>query len=342
MAWQLLQRKVQLYSHLNRTKLRSGPLGTDVDGREYWHLTEFTEAMPKNTEGRWSWALYIYGKPFPHPTTIAKVKVKREANAGQQDVENGAASHPTPGPETKAGTSSPTPGASGVTDRSAEIGVGGKPPSEGAPTEVMTEVDETAKIESSEEQAWAQENFVLETEPQWQMVNWPFWILKTIQYIRYRLSAVEMDEKRARELTKWQRAVLKSENEAVAAAPNKKSKIRASFSAAGAPSVAPGAGPRWAAESAAGIVGARTSGLAEKGSKNESMSDLTSHELAAPAAQLKIDALEEAARLTEAAYEEMRKARRTEVEELCHRLDQVLEYFMFHLGFVERSEVEAS
>nr|UOP57110.1 hypothetical protein [Thecaphora frezii] len=45
--------------------LRTGPIGYDLDGREYWHLREYQDRMPRFTEGRYSWCLIVLGPPFP-------------------------------------------------------------------------------------------------------------------------------------------------------------------------------------------------------------------------------------------------------------------------------------
>ncbi|PWN87141.1 hypothetical protein FA10DRAFT_262895 [Acaromyces ingoldii] len=42
-------------------KLRTGPMGTDADGNVYWQLSEYTENMPKDTQGKWAWSLLILG-----------------------------------------------------------------------------------------------------------------------------------------------------------------------------------------------------------------------------------------------------------------------------------------
>ncbi len=42
-TWAMLEHRVALGTTMQRLKLRTGPLGVDVDGREYWQLTECEE-----------------------------------------------------------------------------------------------------------------------------------------------------------------------------------------------------------------------------------------------------------------------------------------------------------
>ncbi|CAO1618099.1 unnamed protein product [Sympodiomycopsis kandeliae] len=61
---QILDVKVNAYRELEANKIRTGPLGVDADGREFWQLTEFNEQMPANTGGRWSWCVLVHGDPM--------------------------------------------------------------------------------------------------------------------------------------------------------------------------------------------------------------------------------------------------------------------------------------
>lgn len=60
----VLDIKVNAHRETESHKLRSGPLGVDADGREYWQLTEFNDQMPRDTAGRWAWCLLIFGEPL--------------------------------------------------------------------------------------------------------------------------------------------------------------------------------------------------------------------------------------------------------------------------------------
>lgn len=72
----ILDTKTGAYRESESLKMRSGPLGTDADGRVFWQLTEFNENMPVNTAGRWSWCVVIYGEPMtrhaPAPESMPK------------------------------------------------------------------------------------------------------------------------------------------------------------------------------------------------------------------------------------------------------------------------------
>jgi hypothetical protein len=51
----------RMHTHLlcDANKPRSGPLGRDTDGTEYWHLSEFNEARPLTVTGHWAWSLLV-------------------------------------------------------------------------------------------------------------------------------------------------------------------------------------------------------------------------------------------------------------------------------------------
>ncbi|KDN53224.1 hypothetical protein K437DRAFT_253239 [Tilletiaria anomala UBC 951] len=86
--WALLNHRVQLYNNLNTLKLRTGPLGVDVDGREYWQLSEYVEQMPRQTTGRWAWGIVVHGKPFPSPAAMAAAaeEVRRKEEEAQEEA----------------------------------------------------------------------------------------------------------------------------------------------------------------------------------------------------------------------------------------------------------------
>ncbi|EST08546.1 hypothetical protein PSEUBRA_001972 [Kalmanozyma brasiliensis GHG001] len=64
-AWRRQDARVTAELAIDVHALRTGPLGIDADGREYWHLREYQERMPKFTEGRHAWCLVVLGKAFP-------------------------------------------------------------------------------------------------------------------------------------------------------------------------------------------------------------------------------------------------------------------------------------
>lgn len=293
--------------------------------------------MPKNTQDRWAWGLYIYGKPFPNRTTMDQISALSTTSA-ESKVDSNDVGNSTPQP-LESGADGTDIGALEPEDNEKRTSL---PAPVNGGIDPDTHDSKTTELPalSKEAQVWTQEKFILQQEPRWQTVNWPFWIFKTINYIKYRLEVVEADEKRTREMSRWLRAATKAENEAIASAPSKKSRTRASFAASGVPSLGPGAGPKWAATVAAQIVSLEPPADQPDVTDMSTSKQAPTKELSQPAATAKIDKLEEAARLTESAYEEQRKARRVATEELCDRLEKVLEYFMFHLGFIERSEIE--
>lgn len=64
-AWRRLDARVTSELAVDVHAVRTGPLGYDVDGREFWHLREYQERMPKFTEGRYAWCLVVLGAAFP-------------------------------------------------------------------------------------------------------------------------------------------------------------------------------------------------------------------------------------------------------------------------------------
>lgn len=64
-AWRRQEARVIAELANDTHALRTGPIGHDVDGREYWHLREYQERMPKYTEGRYAWCLVVLGPAFP-------------------------------------------------------------------------------------------------------------------------------------------------------------------------------------------------------------------------------------------------------------------------------------
>ena len=78
-AWRRQDARVTSELALDTHALRTGPLGVDVDGREYWHLREYQERMPKYTEGRYAWCLVVLGSAFPvDPNRRAEEEAKKE------------------------------------------------------------------------------------------------------------------------------------------------------------------------------------------------------------------------------------------------------------------------
>lgn len=89
-AWRRQDARVTSELAIDVHALRTGPLGHDVDGREYWHLREYQERMPKFTEGRYAWCLVVFGPAFP-------VDPKR----AQEEAKDGDVSMAEAGDETK-------------------------------------------------------------------------------------------------------------------------------------------------------------------------------------------------------------------------------------------------
>ncbi|GAC95736.1 hypothetical protein PHSY_003312 [Pseudozyma hubeiensis SY62] len=77
-AWRRQDARVTSELAVDTHALRTGPLGVDVDGREYWHLREYQERMPKYTEGRYAWCLVVMGPAFPSDPNRKKEEAKEE------------------------------------------------------------------------------------------------------------------------------------------------------------------------------------------------------------------------------------------------------------------------
>lgn len=97
-AWRRLDARVTSELATDTHALRTGPMGYDVDGREYWHLREYQERMPKFTQGRYAWCLVVLGKAFPvdpnqpKEEEVKKEEVKKEeVGEGDADVSMGEA-----------------------------------------------------------------------------------------------------------------------------------------------------------------------------------------------------------------------------------------------------------
>lgn len=92
-AWRRQDARVTSELALDTHALRTGPIGHDVDGREYWHLREYQERMPKYTEGRYAWCLVVLGQAFPVDLNRAQEEAKEaeEADAnGKQEKKDEA------------------------------------------------------------------------------------------------------------------------------------------------------------------------------------------------------------------------------------------------------------
>lgn len=63
-AFDLMDIKVHTYLQIEAHKSRSGPLGKDADGNEYWQLSEYNEFKPVDVTGRWAWSLLVLGSDF--------------------------------------------------------------------------------------------------------------------------------------------------------------------------------------------------------------------------------------------------------------------------------------
>lgn len=81
-AWRRQDARVTSELAIDTHALRTGPIGHDADGREYWHLREYQERMPKLTEGRYAWCLVVLGKAFP----VNSNQLQKETEDGQRDA----------------------------------------------------------------------------------------------------------------------------------------------------------------------------------------------------------------------------------------------------------------
>ncbi|KAK0539697.1 hypothetical protein OC835_001025 [Tilletia horrida] len=86
--WNKLQENVKHALHVDTLKIRTGPIGQDLDGRTYWQLSEYIEKMPAQTGGRWAWCLLVQGPPFPSaedPETGPKANGSLTSNKKNDD-----------------------------------------------------------------------------------------------------------------------------------------------------------------------------------------------------------------------------------------------------------------
>lgn len=86
-AWRRLDARVIAELAIDTHALRTGPMGYDVDGREYWHLREYQEKMPKFTEGRYAWCLVVLGAAFP----VDPRRVEEEAKKAKEEADGDVA-----------------------------------------------------------------------------------------------------------------------------------------------------------------------------------------------------------------------------------------------------------
>lgn len=90
-AWRRLDARVTSELTVDVHAMRTGPLGYDVDGREFWHLREYQERMPKFTEGRYAWCLVVLGPAFPvDPNQAAAAAAAAEAEQADANGETSA------------------------------------------------------------------------------------------------------------------------------------------------------------------------------------------------------------------------------------------------------------
>lgn len=85
-AWRRQDARVIAELAIDTHALRTGPLGHDVDGREYWHLREYQERMPKFTEGRYAWCLVVLGPAFPADPNAPKESTDEAKDVQQADA----------------------------------------------------------------------------------------------------------------------------------------------------------------------------------------------------------------------------------------------------------------
>lgn len=62
--YEILDLRVHTQLQIEANKIRSEPLGVDVDGNQYWQLSEYVEVKPQDSTGRWAWNLLVLGTPF--------------------------------------------------------------------------------------------------------------------------------------------------------------------------------------------------------------------------------------------------------------------------------------
>lgn len=73
---ELIDIRVDLHVFTDANKPRTGPLGRDTDGNEYWHLSEFNEQFPADPTGHWAWSLLVMGKM----STIPALTLQSDSN----------------------------------------------------------------------------------------------------------------------------------------------------------------------------------------------------------------------------------------------------------------------
>ncbi|UZJ53056.1 hypothetical protein CBS101457_002376 [Exobasidium rhododendri] len=85
--YSLLDSRMRLHLQLDAHKTRSGPLGVDVDGNEYWQLSEYLEEMPQDTTGHWAWSLLVIGSTFYEPLNVLEKeqKIEGEGDSCQEE-----------------------------------------------------------------------------------------------------------------------------------------------------------------------------------------------------------------------------------------------------------------
>ncbi|PWN35568.1 uncharacterized protein FA14DRAFT_178937 [Meira miltonrushii] len=88
---ELIDIRVDLHVYTDANKPRTGPLGRDTDGNEYWHLSEFNEQFPADTTGHWAWSLLVMGKMSTIPTQALRrdstdAMVEEDAKDGEESV----------------------------------------------------------------------------------------------------------------------------------------------------------------------------------------------------------------------------------------------------------------
>ncbi|PWN54462.1 hypothetical protein IE53DRAFT_70853 [Violaceomyces palustris] len=227
--WRQLDARVFSELQCDTHALRTGPIGHDVDGREYWHLREYQERMPRHTEGRWSWCLIVLGKPFPknpRPTIT-----QEDAGEGQGEGQKGGPGGsfpPTPstcpskaqvnaeveGMELDVTTPPGTPSKVSDEKEKAHAGAGGVVAAKGDAGKTEKE-KEAIEIDDEEEDDDPDRSDVV-----CMGTNDPLVIQATIDFIHYRLARKEYEENviqkrkaEAETLTKKERNLLKEDQE---------------------------------------------------------------------------------------------------------------------------------
>ncbi|SPO26163.1 uncharacterized protein UTRI_02439 [Ustilago trichophora] len=177
-AWRRQEARVIAELAIDTHALRTGSIGHDVDGREYWHLREYQERMPKFTEGRFAWCLVVLGPAFPMDPSQPKEEAK-EVEKGEADVSMAEAA----GNETKKDETEDDSGLTSLDGTSDNGQLEVEDVKLGLPTSLKAE---EAANGASDEAASSRRICM--------GANNPLTIKTLIEYVTYRLEQVEYEE----------------------------------------------------------------------------------------------------------------------------------------------------